>query len=353
MITRDEKKKGMISFSSDDFTSDTKNNVVTVTDPSGNTLTVDMWKYAIYFFINIQYKQISEQSTYVDGIRIDKYIEYYIKEKKLLNLESFLMDSTCYGLQQEMQEKYNTHINWVALYGLCMYIREIINRRLAVLFKPSIKEILDEVKSEDNLKEIILSTKDGRKCQADSIELKKVIINALNESHDESVELYKIVKKVDVYTKEYGQIEFVRYISVFFHEYFDGVKRRKNGYLTRTEQNIICYLLKFFEFTPEIVQESRFRQLFNSKYKPLDFLFPISIPGIINSNKQIYLEFIPYRIWSKGLINPLKAKSLHQEEGSTRKLSINMGENPDITEIINVIDGLYGNIADTVNFRPS
>ena len=350
MIPRDKNKKGMISFSSEDFTSDTKHNVVTVSDPSGKTLTVDMWKYAIYFFVNIQYKKISENSIYVDGIRIDKYIEYYIKEKKLFNIESFLMDSTCYGLQQEMQEKYNTHINWVALYGLCMYIREIINRRLAVLLKPSVKDILDVLKSGNNLKDIRFSTKDGGQCKADSIELKKIVFSALKESSDETVEFYKIVKKVDVYTKEYSQIEFVRYISVFFHEYFGEVKRRKNSYLTRTEQNIICYLLKFFDFTPEIVQESRFRQLFSSKYKPVDHLFPLSIPGIIKSKAQIYLEFIPYRIWSKGLINPLKAKSLHQEEGNVRKLSINMGEKPDISEIISVIDGLYGSITDSVNF---
>lgn len=350
MLTRDKNKEGIINFSSEDFTSDTKNNVVRVTDSSGKTLTVDMWKYAIYFFVNIQYKKISENSIYVDGIRIDKFIEYYIKEKKLVNVESFLMDSTCYGLQQEMQEKHNVHINWVALYGLSMYIREIINRRLAVLLKPSIKDIVDEIKSENNLKEIIFSTKDGSKCQADSIELKEIVFNALKESSDETVEFYKVVKKVDAYSKEYAQIEFVRYISVFFHEYFDGVKRRKNSYLTRTEQNIICYLLKFFGFTPEIVQESRFRQLFNSKYKPVDFLFPLSIPGIINSKKQIYLEIIPYRIWSRGLINPLKAKSLHQEEGSIIKRSINMGEKPDISEIINVIDGLYGSVIDSVNF---
>lgn len=352
MILRDNNKKGVISFASEDFTSDTKHNVVTVSDPSGKTLTVDMWKYAIYFFVNIQYKNISENSIYVDGIRIDKYIEYYIKEKKLFNIESFLMDSTCYGLQQEMQEKHNTHINWVALYGLCMYIREIIDRRLAVLLKPSIKDIIDEIRSEENLKEIIFNTKDGRKCKADSIELKKLIIDALKGSSDESVEFYMIVKKVDVYTKEYGQIEFVRYISRFFHEYFSEVKRRKNSYLTSTEQKIICYLLYFFEFTPELVQESRFRQLFNSKYKPVDYLFPLTIPGLIKSKASIYLEFIPYRMWNKGSINPLRAKSIHQE-ANMKKFTINMGEKPDISEIINVIDGLYGNVADSVNFISS
>ena len=349
MLSRDKKKEGIINFSSEDFTSDTKYNVVTVKDASGKTLTIDMWRYAIYFFDKIQYKNISKSSVYIDGIRIDKFIEYCIKEKKLLNLESFLMDSTCYGLQQEMQEKHNTHINWVALYGLCMYIREIINRRLAIKLKPSIKEILDEIKSEDNLMEITFTTKDGIECKADSIDLKKVFFCALKESSDETAEIYKIVKKVDVYTKEYGQIEFVKYISRFFHEYFSEVKRNKNSYLTPTEQRIICYLLKFFGFTKELVQESRFRQLFNSKYKPVDHLLPLSIPGIIHSNKSIYLEFIPYRIWSKGLINPLKAKSIHQE-AKNKEFTMNMGENLDISEIINVIDGLYGKVTDFVNF---
>jgi hypothetical protein len=100
-----------------------------------------------------------------------------------------------------------------------MYIREIINRRLAVLLKPSIKEILDEIKEESNLKDIILFTKDERKLKTDSSTLKKVIFNALKESSDESVEFYRIVKKVDVYSKEYGQIEFVRYTSCIFRRY--------------------------------------------------------------------------------------------------------------------------------------
>ncbi len=345
MLKRDNNKKGVVAFSNEDFTSDTKFNVVNIVDASGKTITIDMWKYAVYFKDNIQYKLISEKLVYLDGIRLDKYVEYYIKEKKLTNIENFLMDSTCYGLQLEMQEKHNTHINWVALYALCMYIREIINRRLAVLFKPSIKEILDEIENESNLKEIIFCTNKGKKCQDDSITLKKIIFNALKDSSDECVEFYKIVKKVDVYTKEYAQIEFVRYISRFFHDYFNGVKRRKNSYLTNTEQKIICYLLKFFEFTTEIVQESRFRQLFNSKYKPIDHFFPLSISGIFESNMQIYLEFIPYRIWSKGPIDPLKAKSIHQE-ANFDSITMNIGEKPNISELLNVIDGIYG---DSVN----
>ena len=345
MLIRDKNKKGVIIFSSEDFTSDTDNNVVTVVDPSGKTIAINMWEYAYYFFDKIQSKNITEKTVYLDGIRIDKFIEYYIKEKKVLNVERFIMDSTCYGLQQEMQEKHNTHINWVALYGLCMYIREIINRRLAVLLKPSIKEILDEIKEESNLKDIILYTKDERKLKTDSSTLKKVLFNALKESSDESVEFYRIVKKVDAYSKEYGQIEFVRYTSKFFHNYFNKVKRRKNSYLTRTEQKIICYLLKFFDFTNEVVQESRFRQLFNNDYQSVNHILPLSIPGIIETKAQIYLEFIPYRIWSKGLINPLKANIIHQEAKMDR-FTMHMGDNPDISEIIKVIDGLFGNVTE-------
>lgn len=99
----------------------------------------------------------------------------------------------------------------------------------------------------------------------------------------------RIIKKIDVYTKEYGQIEFLRYISKFLHDYFSSVKRRKNSYLTTTEQKLVCYLLKFFDFSPEIVTESRFRQLFNNKYKAVDHIMPLIFPGLLETKIKLYL----------------------------------------------------------------
>ena len=169
----------------------------------------------------------------------------------------------------------------------------------------------------------------------------KLLVDTLEGSDLSTVGFHRIVKKVDVYTKEYGQIEFVRYISKFLHEYFSSVKRRKNSYLTTTEQKLVCYLLKFFDFTPEIVTESRFRQLFNNKNKPVDHIMPLFIPGLLETKVKLYLEFIPYSIWRKGDINPLKEYELH-EEALVKEFTINMGEMPDISVLIELIDGIVG-----------
>ncbi len=298
--------------------------------------------YAEYFYENIQENITSGGMLYIDGIRLDKYKEYFENEKKYLNISNFLEDSTCCRLQQEMQELHNTHINWVALYGLCMYIREIIDRKLALLFKPTIRETLDEIGDKDNLDSITFNLKGGVSHNSDFFVIKEQIIKTLKECNDETYEFHKIVRKVDVYTKEYSQIEFVKYISKFFREYFPNVKRRKNSHLTTTEQRIICYLLKFFEFTPEVVQESRFRQLFNSKYKPTDHYMSLQFLGL--EKAQIYFEVIPYSIWKLGKINPQKSAELHRQifQSKKQKIKMNMGEMPDISELLKVIDGMYG-----------
>lgn len=340
-LTKDKNKKWTMNFSSEDFTPVTDETIIVAEDPDGHKVGINLWMYANYFFNNIQEKEVSGGLLYIDGIRIDKFKEYFIKENKIRTINEFLEDSTCYGLQQEMQELHNTHINWVALYGLCMYIREIIDRRLALLLKPTIKETLEEIGDRSNLKSITFNFKKGEPHNSDFFLLKENIVKTLEKCKDDTVEFHKIVRKVDVYTKEYGQIEFVRYISRFFHECFSKVRRRKNSYLTATEQRIICYLLKFFEFSSEVVQESRFRQLFNSKYEPLDHFMPLGIPGIMEAKTKVYMEFLPYSIWKKGKINPLKSPEMHKQNFQ-RNINMNMGNMPDISELLKVIDGMFG-----------
>lgn len=340
-LNKDKNKKWEMNFSPEDFTPVTDETIIVAAGPDGNQAGINLWMYANYFFNNIQEKEVSGGLLYIDGIRIDKYKEYFVKEKKFKNIPDFLEDSTCYGLQQEMLEKHNTHINWVALYGLCMYIREIINRRLALLLKPTIRETLEEIGDMNNLESISFNLKDGTTHTSDFFLLKDNIVKSLKECDDETYCFHKIVRKVDVYTKEYGQLEFVRYISKFFHECFSNVKRRKNSYLTTTEQRIICYLLKFFEFSPEVVQESRFRQLFNSKYKPVDHFMPLGIPGLLEAEAKVYMEFIPYSIWKKGKINPLNSKELHKQNFQ-RNMKMNLGKLTGLSEFIEVVDGMFG-----------
>ena len=250
-----------------------------------------------------------------------------------------MKDKTSCALCEEMETLHNTHVNWIALYGLCSYIREIINRRLALLLKPDLKDTLSEIQGLENIDSISFELKNGRIHTTDFCEVKKIIWESLKNSDEPTIGFHKILKKVDVYTQEYGEIEFVRYISRFFHEYFSGVKRRKNSYLTITEQKIICFLLMYFGFSPEKVQESRFRQLFNSKYNAIDHIMPLNIPGFFESNVKLYLEYIPYKIWSRGKINPLKEKEMHQE-ALIHEFTMQMGESPDLKELLNYVNGI-------------
>lgn len=340
-MSKKQDEQSSISILTEDFTYDTRNNIVQMVDSEGKTIAVDTWKYAIYFFENIQRKDISEHSVYLDGLRLDKFVEIFIKDKNHQKICTFLTEDYSCFLHHEMQEKHGTYINWVALYGLCAYIREIINRRYALLLKPTLKDTIEEIGGLDNLESVTFNLKNGNKHSTDFCEVKQLIVNSLEGSDMSMVGFDRIIKKIDVYTKEYGQIEFVRYISKFLHDYFSSVKRRKNSYLTTTEQKLVCYLLKFFDFSPEIVTESRFRQLFNNKYKAVDHIMPLIIPGLLETKIKLYLEFIPYSIWSKGYINPLKENELHKKALVTN-FTMNMGEMPDVSVLINLIDGIVG-----------
>lgn len=337
-IQKDNSKKGKVSFSPQDFTSekDCEYNFIHTTDLEGNQATIDLWSYAAFFYDKIQYKKLSKEQIYIDGLRLDKFMSFFIKEKLFSNLEDYIMESTCFGFQQEMEEKYGTHINWFALYALCMYVREIINRRLVALLKPSFKETLEEVSAMDSSSTITFELDNGKRHSTNNPLLFDSVKKSLQSDDEDTYVLDKITRKVDVYSKEYGQIEFVRYISAFFHEYFN-IKRRKNSYLTSTEQRIICFLLKFFEFTPEIVQESRFRQLFSNKYRPVGHFIRLAIPGYFESNVYIHLEILTYSEWKNGRINPLTHK---HSENAKEHFSLNMGENPDLSELIKVAQGL-------------
>lgn len=338
-MKKEQETEQYVPFSFNDFSLDMKNNIVQAIDPTGKKVAVDTWKYSIYFFDKIQRKEISKESVFIDGIRLDKYVEIFLKENHAHKIVDFISDKNSIELYKELEIKQQTQINWVALYGLCSYIREIINRRLALLLKPTLQDTISEIKELENIESISFKLKDGNSHTTDFCEVKRILWESIKNSEETTIGFHKIVKKVDVYTHEYGEIEFVRYISRFLHEYFNEVKRRKNSYLTTTEQKLVCFLLKYFGFAPEKVQESRFRQLFNSKYEATDHIMPLNIPGFIESNVKLYLEFIPYKVWSKGKINPLKEKDMHKE-AFVNQFTMQMGDKPELKELLDYIAGI-------------
>lgn len=348
-IKKNSEYRGRINISSDDLTNDEIHNNIQFEDSTGQKLLVDMWCYVRYFYEKIQDKNIDNGFVYVDGcltpvIYCKKFVQDTDKErvnKKMKSLEGFISDSTCYDFQNKIYDKYNVHINWIALYGLCIYIKEIIDRRYCIILKPSIKEILNEISNSEGVNEITITMKNGKKISTSYSGIIENLVNSLKNSEDETYGIDRMEKKVDVYTKEYAQVEFVRYISRFFHDYFN-VKRRQNSYLSNEEQELIRYLLYFFSFSPEIITDSRLRQLMTSKYSCPKHLQFLNLPGIFESNLAIHLEYLTYTDINKGKINPLNIKKTDKKE--VKKFSCKFEGNLSyIHELIALAKDMYDN----------
>ena len=349
-IYKNNSHKGHIIFSSEDLTTDEINNNVEFINSNGEKLLVDMWMYVRYFFENIQYKDINNDYVYVDGcitpvIMCRKYLHDKDDENniaKMRHIEEFILESTCYDFQKNISDRYSVHINWVALYYLCLYVKEIIDRRYCLILKPSINETREEIGSINEIDEITITTKDGRRITTSYSAVKNMFAKSVSECNDNTRGIDKLMKKVDVYTKEYGQTEFIRYVSRFFHEYFP-IKRRKNGYLSVEEQELIRYLLKFFKYSPEIVSDSRFRQLFSAKYRCPEHLFFLNFPGLFESNLVLGIEFLTHSDIKNGKINPLNLKPIEKFEVKHFRYRIEEGDLSYITEIISLAKDMFNN----------
>ena len=60
-MKREHDVEQYVPFSQEDISLDMENNIAYVMDPTGKTVAVDTWKYAIYFFDNIHRNDISQQ----------------------------------------------------------------------------------------------------------------------------------------------------------------------------------------------------------------------------------------------------------------------------------------------------
>jgi len=258
---------------------------------------IDVWSYCRFFADNIQLKITENQ---FDGISLDKYaaIVEQNQTELLKRLAEFTEDGRICDFQLEMQEYHKVTVNAWALCNLCLFINEIISRKLVVLLKPTIADILEDV---GDLDSIIFTNKDGSSCTSRNENLKSVVLSALEKSSDSVYETERIADRKDVFTKELMQIEFFYYLSLFFNRYFK-IKRR--GELTNEESSIIGYFLKWFGLSPTIVTPSRLRQLrMGFKYVGTEDVYQIPV-----GDKLVAFQwtFVKYKDWKRGKINPLK-----------------------------------------------
>ena len=283
-------------------------------DENGETIHgVDIWCYCKFFAEHIQL-MIGE--NLYDGLSLFEFADKQEANQRetLEKLIAFTRDGKVCDFQLAMQKFHNVHINGWALCNLCMFINEIINRKLVVLLKPTIADTLEEIKELD---EVTFTNKDGSKTISSNDNLKSLVVEALKNGSDSCYETYRFAERKEVFTKELMQIEFFYYLSSFFNKYFQ-IKR--SGVLTNEESDMIGYFLKWFGLSPTIVSASRLRQL-RMGFKYIDTFDIAQIP-IEGKTVTMQWQFIKYADWKDGKINPIKHefKPLTSEE-SIRFLS--------------------------------
>lgn len=340
-------------YQATDFTTDKKYNLIQVTDSEGKVLYLDQWIYAIDFYmLYFEPKvKLKDGTFYLKEYPLPSFINLTMKNSKFIanDIIKFMNEFSCTGLQLEFCRKYDMPLNRAALYSLGSYLRKVINTSMVLLLKPKISDTLNELKAK-KIHSVTFNTFDGKHITSDYESLldiiKKSLQDNLKEENDETYGFHKVVHAVDIYKKEYGQILFTRYLSDFFHDFFK-IKRRTNSYLTIIEQNIICFMLKFFGFTPEIVQESRIRQLRNAPFREINSFFNLSLPGIMKSNITIDLPIMPYSVWKDMPIDTMSLPKMFDDDNKTQKpkvMHLHFGESPDISILDNYLKEVFDNL---------
>ena len=294
VLMKESKNKNKLYVNASDFDKE-----ATFYDDNGEPVYgVDIWCYCRFF---AEHVQLMIGDNIYDGLSLCEFADKQEGNKKETweKLLAFTQDGRICDFQLTMQEVHHIHINGWALCNLCMFINEIMNRKLVILLKPTIADTLNEIKELD---EVAFTNKDKSRTVSNNNSLKSLVTEALKNGRDKSYETYKFVERKEVFTKELMQIEFFYYLSTFFNKFFQ-FKRR--GMLTNEESDMIGYFMKWFGLSPTIVSTSRLRQL-RMGFKYLGMYDNVSLFSIDNKMITVQWQFIRYADWKGGKINPLK-----------------------------------------------
>jgi len=258
---------------------------------------IDIWCYCKFFAEHIQ---LMYGDNDFDGLSLFEYADIVESNQKdyFIRLIDFNKDGDVHDFQMEMQKKHNVHINAWALCNLCLFIDKIVHRKLVVKLKPTIADTIGEI---HDLESVTFTNKDGKSTTTSNKALIKQIKGALKLEGKISYEVDCIADRQDVFTKELLQIEFFFYLSTFLNKFFP-IKRR--GLLTSAEMKMCGYFLKWFGLSAEVVTESRLRQ-FRMKFDQVS-VGSISVLPINGKEIKVQWEFVKYKDWKDGKINPLK-----------------------------------------------
>lgn len=258
---------------------------------------VDIWCYCKFFAEHIQ---LMYGDNEFDGLSLYEYADIVENNQRdyLIRLIDFNKDGNVYDFQMEMQKKHNVHINAWALCNLCLFIDKIVHRKLVVLLKPTITDTIREI---NDLESVTFTNKDGSSITTRNKTILEQVKGALKHDGEDGYEVDRIVDRQEVFTKELLQIEFFYYLSNFLQKYFT-IKRR--GLLTSAEMKMCGYFLKWFGLSAEVVTDARLRQ-FRMKFDQVS-VGSVSVLPVNGKDVSVQWEFVKYKDWKDGKINPLK-----------------------------------------------
>lgn len=227
----------------------------------------DITAYTSYFANHIHpYYEIGDNGERVyDGLSYGQFAIRWEKEpdRFFKGLNKMLADKVLLKLQDELEEKVGIKLDFLNFYPLCAFVDAIVRERYFILLKPTVKDILAELKE---AKEITITNTDGSKVYITNTELVEKVTSALKETEDDGkhYEAEKMVRIDDIANNIIMQSKFAYWIATFLKEYFPDAKRRKNCCMvSEPEQRLILRLLIYFKLAPEgmTLTTSRFRQL--------------------------------------------------------------------------------------------
>ena len=280
-------------------------------DEKGN-LIID--RYIDFFIKNIQNRiQLDEGKTHLEGELAgrrflqsfdigpfsDKNFEKWANDKNLDKLHNILTDS---GME----------LCPVNFYTLCQYILAIIKEQYLILLKPTITDTLEEL---SEIESITFKTKEGKSVTTNNTNIIKMVSDSIHTLPSEQYEKDKVIKIDEITNNIVIQSSFVYYLADFLGKYFKDYPRRSNCCMVSAkEQDLILYLLYYFDLAPVPLTNSRFRQLI-SYYKS----HRSKISLLKNREGEIIpVQFIKYKDWKKGTIDFDNIEEL--KEGETVSL---------------------------------
>lgn len=282
--------------------------------------TIDIIQYSEYFnkhlldYITFTNKDGEEVKLY-DGISFEEFLQIYSNNGGIDELDFWqriINDKKLSELQTDLVNE-GKRVCMINMCYLCLYILMKAKNRYLVLLKPTVADTLAELKE---VKKVTFTNEDGTKVESS---LKGLIASMLNNAKGDEKTKYEVDRVVTwdkVSDNKLMQSMFVYDLSIFLNDYFK-VKRKKDALVSTKEQELIRYLMYFFELTPAVVTDSRYRQLM-AYYK--DVVMPnqdINCINIDSKPRYIKFDFIDYQTWKSGKIDWTKYRPFEIKLGDT------------------------------------